>query len=44
MRGLLMALIALDFPGHGASADRARLRSAKAPAKTTSKATTGKTV
>lgn len=44
MRGLLMALISLDFPGHAASGGRARLGLTKIPAKTTSKATTGKTV
>lgn len=44
MRGLLMALFALDFPGHAASGDRAHLRFTKTPAKTTTKATTGKTV
>ncbi len=44
MRGLLTALIARDFPGYGAWVGRARLRSAKTPAKTTPKATTGKTV
>lgn len=44
MRGLLMAFISLDFPGHAASVDRARLGLIKTSAKTTSKATTGKTV
>jgi hypothetical protein len=44
MRGLLMALISLDFPGHVAAGDHARLRVIKTSAKTTSKATTGKTV
>lgn len=39
MRGLLMALFAIDFPGHNAAGrDRARLRSTKTPAnKTTTK-------
>jgi hypothetical protein len=41
MRGLLMALFAFDFPGHGISShgghERARLRSTKTTAKTTTK-------
>jgi hypothetical protein len=37
MRGLLMALIALNFPGHAASGDRSRFRFTKTPAKTTTK-------
>ena len=41
MRGLLMALFAFDFPGHGHNAfggsDRASVRSTKTPAKTTTK-------
>lgn len=38
MRGLLMALFAVDFPGHAAGRDRARLRTTKTPAnKTTTK-------
>lgn len=36
MRGLLMALLALDLPGF-AGGDRARLLSTKSPAKTTVK-------
>ena len=35
MRGLLMALFAFDFPGHGAGRARASLRSTKTAAKTT---------
>ncbi|WP_274609260.1 hypothetical protein [Mesorhizobium sp. L-8-3] len=35
MRGLLMALFAVDFPGHAGESDRARLRSTKTPAKKT---------
>jgi hypothetical protein len=37
MRGLLMALFAFDFPGHGAGRERAFTRSTKATAKTTTK-------
>jgi hypothetical protein len=40
MRGLLMALFAVDFPGHGASQggrERAQLRTTKTAAKTTTK-------
>jgi hypothetical protein len=38
MRGLFMALFAVDFPGHARASDRARLRSTKTPAnKTTTK-------
>jgi len=41
MRGLLMALFAFDFPGHGAfplgGRERASFRSTKATAKTTAK-------
>ena len=37
MRGLLMALFALDFPGHSAGRERASIRSTKAMAKTTTK-------
>ena len=44
MRGLPMALIARGFPGQLGSDDLARLRFSKTPAKTTTKATTGKTV
>jgi hypothetical protein len=44
MRGLLMALIALDFLGHAAAGGRVHLRFTKTAAKTTGKATTGKTV
>ena len=40
MRGLLMALFAVDFPGHDAGRDRARIRFTK----TTAKTTTTKTV
>jgi hypothetical protein len=35
MRGLLMALFAFDFPGHGAGRVGAPLRSTKTTAKTT---------
>jgi hypothetical protein len=35
MRGLLMALFAVDFPGHAEGSDRSRLRSTKTPAKKT---------
>jgi hypothetical protein len=35
MRGLLMAFFAIDFPGHDAGTARARLRSTKTTAKTT---------
>jgi hypothetical protein len=35
MRGLLMAFLAIDFSGHGAGNARARLRSTKTTAKTT---------
>ncbi len=40
MRGLLMALFAIDFPGHGVSQGgrlRAQLRTTKTAAKTTTK-------
>ena len=37
MRGLLLALFAFDFPGHGAGRERARIHSTKATAKTTTK-------
>jgi hypothetical protein len=37
MRGLLMALFAFDFPGHGAGSERAPVRSTKTKAKTTAK-------
>ena len=39
MRGLLMALFAFDFPGHGhpAGRERASVRSTKTTAKTTTK-------
>jgi hypothetical protein len=37
MRGLLLALFAFDFPGHGAGRESARIRSTKATAKTTTK-------
>lgn len=37
MRGLLMALFAVDFPGHAAGRRRASLRSTKTMAKTTAK-------
>ena len=37
MRGLLMALFAFDFPGHGAGRERASIRSTKTMAKTTTK-------
>ena len=37
MRGLLMALFAFDFPGHGAGHERASIRSTKTMAKTTAK-------
>ncbi len=35
MRGLLMALFAVDFPGHAGGSDPARLRSTTTPAKKT---------
>jgi hypothetical protein len=35
MRGLQMAFLAFDFPGHGAGRARASLRSTKTAAKTT---------
>ena len=35
MRGLLMALLAFDFPGHAAGSDRARVRLTKTLAKKT---------
>jgi len=35
MRGLLMAFVAFDFPGHGAGRARASLRSSKTAGKTT---------
>jgi len=35
MRGLLLALLALDFAGHHAGRGRASVRTAKTPAKTT---------
>ena len=37
MRGLLMALVAFDFPGHGAGRERAFIRSTKTTAKTSTK-------
>jgi hypothetical protein len=37
MRGLLMALFAFDFPGHGAGRRRASIRSTKTTAKATTK-------
>jgi hypothetical protein len=37
MRGLLMALFAIDFPGHDAGRRRVSLRSSKTTAKTTTK-------
>jgi hypothetical protein len=37
MRGLLMALFALDFPGHSAGRERVSNRSTKTMAKTTIK-------
>jgi surfactin synthase thioesterase subunit len=37
MRGLLMALFAVDFPGHDAGRRRALFRSTKTMAKTTAK-------
>ena len=38
MRGLLMALFAFDFPGHGRRRrERASIRSTKTTAKTTTK-------
>jgi hypothetical protein len=37
MRGLLMALFAFDFPGHGAGCRRASIRSTKTMAKTATK-------
>ncbi|WP_274627007.1 hypothetical protein [Arvimicrobium flavum] len=43
MRGLLMALFALDFPGHAAAGSAARPRFTTS-AKTTRKTTTTKTV
>ncbi len=38
MRGLLMALFAIDFPGHGAGSFHASFRSTKTTAKKTAKA------
>jgi hypothetical protein len=38
MRGLVMALFAFDFPGHGAGRVGASFRSSKTTAKTTAKA------
>lgn len=35
MRGLLIALFAVDFPGHGAGRDRVSFASTKTPAKKT---------
>ena len=37
MRGLLMALFAFDFPGHGSGRGRAFILSTKTTAKTTTK-------
>jgi hypothetical protein len=37
MRGLLMALFALDFPGYGAGRERAFVRFTKTTAKTPTK-------
>ena len=37
MRGLLMALFAFDFPGHGAGREGTSIRSTKTMAKTTTK-------
>ncbi|MHA6645793.1 hypothetical protein [Mesorhizobium sp. A623] len=44
MRGLLMALFAFDFPGHGASASGAGRRARLSSTKTTAKKTTATTV
>jgi hypothetical protein len=44
MRGLLMALFAFDFPGHGASALDRRRRTSLSSTKTTAKKTTATTV
>ena len=40
MRGLLMAFFAIDFPGHAAGRDRARIRFTKTSAKKTTVTTT----
>lgn len=39
MRGLLMALFAVDFPGHSAGGDRSRFRFTKTPAEKTTATT-----
>jgi hypothetical protein len=44
MRGLLMALFAVDFPGHGASVSGRRFGLSSLPTKTTAKKTTATTV
>lgn len=44
MRGLLMALFALDFPGHGIKLAGGRARTSLASTKTTAKKTTATTV
>lgn len=44
MRGLLMALFAFDFPGHGLTPAGGRARALLASTKTTAKKTTATTV
>jgi hypothetical protein len=44
MRGLLMALFAFDFPGHGTAVSGGRRRTLLSSTKTTAKKTTATTV